>query len=323
MFDENKQMFDIMGILGYHKAGYLGQGINIAAMDVDFKQDKRYGENVTHVISNSSNLSSHGSSTVSVLNQIAPQSNIYFIGTKGSSGFDWILENDIHILNLSVLYGFKTETVAKYLRKIRNKGTIIICSAGNDREMEKLRYPGKSQNAVAVGAVYINPFTEQMELASYSSYTKGEQEQIKNQVEVCGFTNLRVVDLAEKEQQRNYGGTSCASPCVAAATALAMQKYGFSGVSKFREWKKENTIPIQDQGGYSLRKGYGLLTLPSTEINMWVDSKEYTVNGEKKEMDTAPLIQDDRVMVPIRFVSEALGYRVNWDGEERKVTITK
>lgn len=39
-------------------------------------------------------------------------------------------------------------------------------------------------------------------------------------------------------------------------------------------------------------------------------------------MDTAPIIKDDRTMVPLRFVSKALGAEVDWDGEEYKVNIT-
>jgi len=38
-------------------------------------------------------------------------------------------------------------------------------------------------------------------------------------------------------------------------------------------------------------------------------------------MDTAPFIKDNRTFVPIRFVAENLGFNVQWDATERKVTI--
>lgn len=38
---------------------------------------------------------------------------------------------------------------------------------------------------------------------------------------------------------------------------------------------------------------------------------------------SAPMIKDSRTFVPIRFISEQLGYKVDWDGETKTVTITK
>ena len=47
------------------------------------------------------------------------------------------------------------------------------------------------------------------------------------------------------------------------------------------------------------------------------------VFGEDKNNDVAPLIKNDRTMLPARFVAEALGAEVAWDEETRVVTITK
>ena len=51
-------------------------------------------------------------------------------------------------------------------------------------------------------------------------------------------------------------------------------------------------------------------TLGDTEIVMTIGEDTYTVNGEEQTMDTAPVIQNSRTMVPVRFVAEALGYEV-------------
>jgi 3D (Asp-Asp-Asp) domain-containing protein len=37
------------------------------------------------------------------------------------------------------------------------------------------------------------------------------------------------------------------------------------------------------------------------------------VNGEAKHMDSAPVLKNGRVFVPLRFISEAKGIRVQWD----------
>lgn len=51
-------------------------------------------------------------------------------------------------------------------------------------------------------------------------------------------------------------------------------------------------------------------TLGKTEVVMTIGEKTYTVNGEEKTMDVAPVITGDRTYVPVRFVGEALGFKV-------------
>ena len=51
-------------------------------------------------------------------------------------------------------------------------------------------------------------------------------------------------------------------------------------------------------------------TLGQTEIVMTIGETTYTVNGEEKTMDVAPEITNDRTYVPVRFVGEALGFKV-------------
>ena len=51
-------------------------------------------------------------------------------------------------------------------------------------------------------------------------------------------------------------------------------------------------------------------TLGKTEVVMTIGETTYTVNGEEKTMDVAPEISGDRTYVPVRFVGEALGFKV-------------
>jgi hypothetical protein len=57
------------------------------------------------------------------------------------------------------------------------------------------------------------------------------------------------------------------------------------------------------------------------EINIVIGKMEYTINGEKNLMDTEALLKEDRTFVPVRFVSEGLGARVDWDPAVRTVYI--
>ncbi len=54
-----------------------------------------------------------------------------------------------------------------------------------------------------------------------------------------------------------------------------------------------------------------------------IGSRSYTMNGLEKEMDTESVIVNDRTMVPVRVIAEAFGMNVNWNGDERLVTITR
>ena len=57
------------------------------------------------------------------------------------------------------------------------------------------------------------------------------------------------------------------------------------------------------------------------EIVLVINNKNASVWGEPKTNDVAPIIKNDRTMLPARFVAEALGAEVSWDEAARKVTI--
>ena len=54
--------------------------------------------------------------------------------------------------------------------------------------------------------------------------------------------------------------------------------------------------------------------LQPDRIDLWVGSRKAKWNGTDYTLDTAPVISDGRLMVPMRFVAEAFGCRVDtWD----------
>ena len=54
-----------------------------------------------------------------------------------------------------------------------------------------------------------------------------------------------------------------------------------------------------------------------------IGQKDAAVLGKTVVNDVAPIIRNERTMLPIRFVTESLGGEVAWNAAERKVTITK
>jgi hypothetical protein len=58
-------------------------------------------------------------------------------------------------------------------------------------------------------------------------------------------------------------------------------------------------------------------------VKLSIDKKIFTINDANKAMDTAAVsLPPGRTMVPVRFVSEALGAKVGWNGNTKTVTIT-
>ncbi len=64
-----------------------------------------------------------------------------------------------------------------------------------------------------------------------------------------------------------------------------------------------------------------IIDTDDTTILLKIGDQLYVVNDEVKEMDTTALLFQDRTMVPLRFVAEALGYNVHWDAATNQITI--
>ena len=57
-------------------------------------------------------------------------------------------------------------------------------------------------------------------------------------------------------------------------------------------------------------------------ISFQIGQQAAQVNGAVQMMDVPAKLENDKTMVPIRFLSENLGYQVEWDGDTNTVTIT-
>ncbi|MDY2987626.1 MAG: stalk domain-containing protein [Peptoniphilus sp.] len=81
-------------------------------------------------------------------------------------------------------------------------------------------------------------------------------------------------------------------------------------------YKSEITIKVGDKTSTTT-----IYDSSSKIIEMTIGKKDYSINSEKKKMDTVPFVQDSRTLVPVRFVAEAIGAQVEWDSENQVVKI--
>jgi len=58
------------------------------------------------------------------------------------------------------------------------------------------------------------------------------------------------------------------------------------------------------------------------KVSLQIGQSEITVNNEKTDLDVAPVIRNDRTIVPLRAIAESLNAQVDWDSVTRTVTIT-
>lgn len=58
-------------------------------------------------------------------------------------------------------------------------------------------------------------------------------------------------------------------------------------------------------------------------VKLWIGKTNGEINGQPLSMDTPPKVIKERTMVPLRFLAEALGYQVDYQSQNRLITIKK
>lgn len=77
---------------------------------------------------------------------------------------------------------------------------------------------------------------------------------------------------------------------------------------------------IEHGSGIGLSKNVNeFVMMPLLDFSEDSDEIKILVNGEKVESDVSPIIVDDRTLVPVRAIFEALGAEVDWDKNTRTV----
>ena len=64
------------------------------------------------------------------------------------------------------------------------------------------------------------------------------------------------------------------------------------------------------------------LQAAGVEMVFTLNSLTYTVDGEVRTMDVAPLSIEGRTMLPIRYAADPLDAEIAWEGATQKVTVT-
>lgn len=81
------------------------------------------------------------------------------------------------------------------------------------------------------------------------------------------------------------------------------------------EWAEADQLIFATKGNklITLKIGYPKIVIQTTESE----------KSKVLELETAPFIEGDYTLVPVRAVAESLDAKVDWDGETNTVLITK
>lgn len=64
-------------------------------------------------------------------------------------------------------------------------------------------------------------------------------------------------------------------------------------------------------------------TQDSITIKLQVSNTSASINGIERTLTRPPIIDKGRVMVPLRFISEAFGCQLDWNSSERKISVNR
>ncbi len=154
---------------------------------------------------------------------VAPKCDLYIakaFDEKGvssdesvSKSLEWMLENDVNIINMSYSSN-KTDEKEKALLEECSKNNIILCAAagnsGNGENIDTISYPAKYNNVIAVTAVdYKGNITD------FSS--AGEKAQV-------AAAGKNILSCYKNNSYAILSGTSMATPLITGAIALLQGK---------------------------------------------------------------------------------------------------
>ncbi|WP_162523553.1 S8 family serine peptidase [Calorimonas adulescens] len=325
--EENLKEFTICNIIKWHELGYTGKSIKIAEIescntDVWFLKGK-----VKDPFNQKSDIiNSHGQKVLDVMNQVAPDAELYILpsGIISESGkvrgafiektLPYIKQEKINIIGASI-GGFDIVELNKAIEDAKEYGCIFVTSAGNEDE-EGLSGFAKSNVWISVGAVGWSDQTKKIQLKNYSS--KGKE------LDIVSFSGLYVRDgrIGYEERTFQMEGTSFSSPMIVGMIALVQQYFlERTGRTLYQDeierFMYDHVIDLGNTG-WDEMYGYGLFILPNPaniDIQKYIFHRGETIIKEKKTvlMDAPAKIIDNRFYIVGRHFTEAFGGKVLWD----------
>lgn len=105
----------------------------------------------------------------------------------------------------------------------------------------------------------------------------------------------------------------------------AGQSYSYRVVAynMFLNSKPSNTVVFNTNASSGGSVSPGGTGLGGIEMEFFIGNGVYNLNGAAKAMDVSPIVMGGRTLLPIRFVTDAIGADIQWFETEKKVQINQ
>ena len=271
-----EECFDFLGITKFWQAGYTGENVRIMSDEKiikDYEKTERW-KNVICPNGYETNGKWHGSSVMSILQEVCPDATYYsypFSGSFNSNSYkcncaDYIINNDIHLFTTSNTGCKVNGGKEKAIQDCIDNGCTFFTAAGNEGE-NGIRDESKSDKYLTIGICdYVDGKIRWVEPSSV-----GEE--------------IDYVSLAGAYER----WTSWMTPQFTGMCGLVQDFFIFNaGRALNREelikFIDDNLIDIEEKG-HDIKTGKGLFILPdpaTIDIGKYV--KEYSERKEEKKM---------------------------------------
>jgi len=294
MTNKNKNVYDRLNITKWQDLGYTGKDVLVAI--IGFEKGAHHNG-------------------ASIIKEVAPgceivELNVMKGGMSFEAAFQECLDMGADVVCCSLRKGNWNSELQRLSKELRDSGCIMLDSADNEgKEIDA--YPAMDPSWIAIGAY--DRFVDGK--ANYSSYGS----------KMLGLCYEGLDSLTKSGTYIPLTHTSGAVQVPAGMAALLKESHRITPEG-FKEFIKENSMDILNNGKDE-KSGWGVLMMPEmvyqNEIKLTIGKDTMEVNGETKPIDTAPFIKDSRTFVPVRFIAEALGAKIEWDEATQQVIIKK
>nr|ABI26631.1 thermostable alkaline protease [Shouchella clausii] len=216
-----------------HNRGIFGNGARVAVLDTGIAShpDLRIAGGASFISSEPSYHDNNGhgthvAGTIAALNNsigvlgVAPSADLYAVkvldrngsGSLASvaQGIEWAINNNMHIINMSLGSTSGSSTLELAVNRANNAGILLVGAAGNTGR-QGVNYPARYSGVMAAAAVDQNG-----QRASFSTYGP--------EIEISA-PGVNINSTYTGNRYESLSGTSMATPHVAGVAALVKSRY--------------------------------------------------------------------------------------------------
>ncbi|URN95546.1 MAG: TraB/GumN family protein [Candidatus Pristimantibacillus lignocellulolyticus] len=126
------------------------------------------------------------------------------------------------------------------------------------------------------------------------------------QAQAAGTANDKAISVSLNGEKVQFGENG---PIIEKGTTLVPARKIFETLGYDVSWDKENEVVLAEKYGLSVALQIGNLTA--------------YINGIEVELAAAPKVYNNTTYVPLRFISETIGFNVEWQGATGSILLTK